>query len=1137
MASPVSHLPLDVFGVDQRSLPFVHSQVLAGKDAPDKPVDESTVARIKRTVFGNGLLESAKGVKLPHHNTLPWQHDTKGLRYATSHEQLLFKLNWLRFHVGLPKRTDDLVKSNGHHIFYTSEPPATHLGSYSDILRPVLLHELVRLETEYALVEAEEQFQHDLRRWMSGDAPDKEYRPCFWCPNKSFTGKTAEEQQQILLNERRAMVKGHATRFNRGYIEDNDIYEQRKKVFLTYLQTSIPRTPEQAFLYYKYIVLQDPVADSYIYTPEWFQSNPIDPSSLPSVPNDAPSEARPTTSSSSAGTDPGPPPNPFPDVGSAPTTTTSASSGPIVKLPAAPESTTTTVTTATPTTTAPALLALPAPMDTTPTSAPVPALLAPAPTTTPAITSAPPLLALPAAPTTTTTTTSTALATVPSPPEASTAQIDQLRTQLVRLHEERAELTKLTRQQVMDEAKDLQIQISALTPEQRAKERDHIKELEEVVNAALGEINRREAIDKEVEETRKLLNNASAQRVQNPPPLLTQQPAQQVAAPLLMQFPSVPKEAPQRPTPQLQPPPPPRQQQQDQIQIVPKPTTTASVPGSMEATLTRAIQQTQNPPEAARTVPDVAPGQAKTTVSELAPGTAGPATGTLAVRTTATAPAKGTKKQPRYTLDPAIKAQFEKERQAMLQQIAALNKDLQNRNTQLQEVTQKWQGTEQSLVVARRDMETTTRNLQQDREKLRKALFDNEVKQNQLTLVNKDVGATIRRATDLENAMAKITTTNEELIRKSNSLQSRTDQANLKVAELQQQAQQNQMQLAQTSTDLQQKSVEAEALRRILGETEEKLQQVQQQLMVTQRTAAEQEQGKLQAQQIADALNAMRQTDQATNAELAQRMAQVEADRQKQIQLVQQTEASRQQAESQAAQLQAILQQQQQQAQQAQQQQPMSQEAQLEAALQQARQQQAQQPRQQQLMLEYLNAWAGEPTQPTQSQENTEMSEAVAEDDDSDYEEEPDKEQAEDVPFTEGEEFAPYTGSQENVEMFSDKSTVRNYRGQKGHGAAAYADMLQKLPEDRRTETELLLESMRHYSSAAANDSKTGVPIAGALKAAKQLERRAVWELLGRPTNIPEPKISNRTKRLYRIYLQNKLQELQNDLQGVVVTS
>ena len=305
----------------------LHNDTIAGVKPPLVPEPSSTLAKVQAQYAG--LFDSAKHIQLTRDRKLPWELDTGDKYYSTETDQLKARINWLRglLDIGPIDKPFDWAKAGSmmasRTAYQEGEPRTLLQGEYDQLsINPIddytmgfdqsILQKLLELELEYKLIYEEGAFKKKLKKWILGRGLPEEYRHCYWVNREtvkeyinargSMGGVYSEESvdsaekivkeknpivYQKFHEQARKMIRNAPT-LSDGFINDTDLVKFRAKTFLEHLAKKIPKTEEEAYLYYKYIVLRTPVDLEYL--------NGLKGPPAPSTAAPAPSTAAPAPS-------------------------------------------------------------------------------------------------------------------------------------------------------------------------------------------------------------------------------------------------------------------------------------------------------------------------------------------------------------------------------------------------------------------------------------------------------------------------------------------------------------------------------------------------------------------------------------------------------------------------------------------------------------------------------------------------------------------------------------------------------------------------------------------------------------------------------------------------------------------------
>lgn len=250
---------------------------IAGKERSPKSGD--TVERKKSLI--HDAIQTGKEVKMSHDHKLPWQYDTHGKLYSTQTEQLRFKIDYLE------KTASSLQLSDfdGDKDEYIAKKMGLYVNLYS-------------LLPEYELLQAESEFKNNLHNWILGEGKLGEYNKCWWIKDEveiAFSKYSIKELDKYLKSQKlpdtetyllggleeedtfkeykkkrleltQKLIKMHP-QLTQGMIENESDLKFKGMVFLQYLKRKIPKTDEEAYLWYKYIIRKQPLDFNYLTEP------------------------------------------------------------------------------------------------------------------------------------------------------------------------------------------------------------------------------------------------------------------------------------------------------------------------------------------------------------------------------------------------------------------------------------------------------------------------------------------------------------------------------------------------------------------------------------------------------------------------------------------------------------------------------------------------------------------------------------------------------------------------------------------------------------------------------------------------------------------------------------------------------
>lgn len=240
-------------GVGSKPLPIhITDRLFAGTPQPKNQLIDN-VELIKRDL--SGVLDTAKNIHLDEEVTLPWEHDTDCRLYSTNSDKEQYFMNLIQSRIGIHrsengrlKWVDEMGADETLNIDKSSGIP------YEDrqLLKQAYMQKFVELDLKHSLVQAEKDFRFSLYKWIIGEGPDSEYTKCWWAEIKENSTAFFKE------NQRKKMLMHMGTpSLSRGSIAKLDGLAVKVKFFLDNLYRKMPRTEEECYLWYKYIVMKD----------------------------------------------------------------------------------------------------------------------------------------------------------------------------------------------------------------------------------------------------------------------------------------------------------------------------------------------------------------------------------------------------------------------------------------------------------------------------------------------------------------------------------------------------------------------------------------------------------------------------------------------------------------------------------------------------------------------------------------------------------------------------------------------------------------------------------------------------------------------------------------------------------------
>lgn len=275
----------------------LHTDLIAGKPSSVQPVDFEALVHPKFAV---------EQLEVKPHTSFPWQSegsDGEAKIFNTKTEKLKGKIDFLRAQLGIApialskpwRRYDPAMVAQLKNRFTISQPQiiqnynpdaADHIA-----WRNAAFHHLVELETEYSLHIAEQEARQQFFAWVEGRGEDKEYASCVWVPKKLMVLEAADRSNpnaKLLVEKipsmkefERSLIK-HNPEFMRNGPQflENIVNPMQTDILKRQLASTVPKTLEEAWLFYWYIVREMPI--------EWIKKNHA--KLLPPTANDNPSD-------------------------------------------------------------------------------------------------------------------------------------------------------------------------------------------------------------------------------------------------------------------------------------------------------------------------------------------------------------------------------------------------------------------------------------------------------------------------------------------------------------------------------------------------------------------------------------------------------------------------------------------------------------------------------------------------------------------------------------------------------------------------------------------------------------------------------------------------------------------------------
>lgn len=252
-------------------------QLAGARNPPGAPSVEQIEGILRDT------LVTARNVRVHRDGSLPWEVDTKGLLYGTYSEQLLFRINLMCDWMGIERVEGNFLKKQlgkRNDKFYLLKNTYRQRID-NDSLRSQIAPSLINLLAEYSLIKEEELFRARMCNWALGRDDFANYKKCHWLPNEVSRAKTdpraGQKGTDLMEFWQKMSLTQHEPGLAKGMIGDRDITNTRIKFFLDYLGSTVPKTDEMIYLWYKYIILERPVDTDYIFSLEWLHNEPYGP--------------------------------------------------------------------------------------------------------------------------------------------------------------------------------------------------------------------------------------------------------------------------------------------------------------------------------------------------------------------------------------------------------------------------------------------------------------------------------------------------------------------------------------------------------------------------------------------------------------------------------------------------------------------------------------------------------------------------------------------------------------------------------------------------------------------------------------------------------------------------------------------
>jgi hypothetical protein len=267
---------------------FPEKNISAGPSLPEFPhhtgiiyagekveIPGSEYDRVKNSF--EGIVDSAKDVRLSSGISFPWQKDKKGELFSTKQDILELEIGALRKKLGL-KPLDECKplkwepKDGGDDVTPENFPRKTQLkwdlktGRFDEVQEPLdqyqkrmerekkrrqwakpyrkyLIGKLINRELKLHRALKERRFRQKLRNWILGEAPPREYNTCYWVNQE----RAHDPDERVAWDEKQKMVRKTPS-ITKGFIDDLDSTPAKIGMFLSMLKSKIPETQEEGNL-------------------------------------------------------------------------------------------------------------------------------------------------------------------------------------------------------------------------------------------------------------------------------------------------------------------------------------------------------------------------------------------------------------------------------------------------------------------------------------------------------------------------------------------------------------------------------------------------------------------------------------------------------------------------------------------------------------------------------------------------------------------------------------------------------------------------------------------------------------------------------------------------------------------------
>jgi hypothetical protein len=262
-------------GIEQAGTLFYYgTDTLAGHK---KPVPKGSVIEHYRSLIPQAK-NSAQDVKFPIKHPLPWEFDKEGKFFSAPGEADSYLAGEIKKILGLDACSKPEDYKSVHHLNAAVPAP----------LQAALCNKLVELECNNWVSMVEKDFKMGLLDWMLGQGPVDEYARCFWItPEEKAeykeeikklrdphwlepSGKDKKNRKEVVLQAfQKAYLQagGDAQEIWKSPLE----MQFKAKAFKDELQRTVPKTKEEFYLWYKYLVKGKDINFDYLFVPSYMQ--------------------------------------------------------------------------------------------------------------------------------------------------------------------------------------------------------------------------------------------------------------------------------------------------------------------------------------------------------------------------------------------------------------------------------------------------------------------------------------------------------------------------------------------------------------------------------------------------------------------------------------------------------------------------------------------------------------------------------------------------------------------------------------------------------------------------------------------------------------------------------------------------